>query len=104
MDGESRTHIVPIQSTRCEEVLAVATWARPAGGRVGIMFTTVDRLVAAMGDEQQWIPISESALRAMLRPLGIKDIEVDPVMVRPRVPLPPRVQTGRRLATVGATS
>jgi hypothetical protein len=104
MDGELRTLIVPVRSTGSSAVLSVVTGVRPAGGRVGIVFTNVDRLVAAMGGDQAHIMLSEQALRTMLRPLGINDVECDPVMVGPRMSVPPRSDAGRRLASVGAGS
>ncbi|WP_460494825.1 SAV_915 family protein [Dactylosporangium cerinum] len=63
----------------------IRTGCRPRGARVGIAFTGPDRLVAAMGPRQQWTRLSESALREMLRPLGIDDIQVDPILVGPRI-------------------
>jgi hypothetical protein len=104
MDGELPTLIVPVRSTGSATVLSVVTGVRPASGRVGIVFTNVERLVAAMGTDQAHITLSEQALRTMLRPLGINDVERDPVMVGPRVSVPPRSGTDRRLASVGAGS
>ena len=73
-------------------MLTVVTGIRPAGGRIGIAFSTVDRLKAAMGDTQRWVALSESALLAMVRPLGIVDIECDAVLVGARVAVPARVE------------
>jgi hypothetical protein len=65
--------------------MVVRTGRQPQGRRVGIAFTRPDRLVAAMGKRQQWMRLSESALRAMLLPLGISDIQVDPILVGPSI-------------------
>ncbi|MQA79114.1 MAG: hypothetical protein GEV10_11675 [Streptosporangiales bacterium] len=75
---------VPVRGT---EVPAVRLGVDRVGERVGLAFTTEDRLQLAMGAEQHWITLDESALREMLRALGISRISVDPTMVlsRPRL-------------------
>jgi hypothetical protein len=50
----------------------------PTGERVGIAFTTEERLTETMGPGQEWIHLHERALRAMLRPLGVTRIQMDP--------------------------
>ncbi|MFD0690336.1 SAV_915 family protein [Actinomadura fibrosa] len=52
-------------------------------GRVGIAFTDERCLRAALGEDQAWIRLGERALRAMLRPLGIEVVQVDPLLVAP---------------------
>ncbi|WP_347815074.1 SAV_915 family protein [Micromonospora sp. DH14] len=65
----------------------VRTGRSPQGQRVGIAFTRPELLVAAMGTDQHWQELCESALRGMLRPLGIDVIQVDALLVAP--PLDP---------------
>jgi hypothetical protein len=86
-------------------VRTVRTGRSPQGQRVGIAFTRPELLVAAMGADQPWEELCESALRGMLRPLGIDRVQVDPLLVAP--PLDP--SSGDRAAptvpsrTVGVT-
>ncbi|MFG3553493.1 SAV_915 family protein [Micromonospora sp. NPDC047557] len=77
----------------------VRTGRTPQGERVGIAFTRADLLVTAMGADQPWEELCESALRGMLRPLGIDRIQVDPLLVAP--PLDPSV--GDRATPVDAS-
>ncbi|HEY1174707.1 MAG TPA: SAV_915 family protein, partial [Phytomonospora sp.] len=72
------------------DAVVVRTGRLPAGDRVGLAFTRLDRLAAAMGDAQRWTRLSESALRAMLAPLGLARIQVDPVAVAPDIAVPAR--------------
>ncbi|WP_141907738.1 SAV_915 family protein [Micromonospora sp. A202] len=69
-------------------VRTVRTGRSPQGQQVGIAFTRPELLVTAMGADQQWEELCESALRGMLRPLGIEVIQVDPLLVAP--PLEPK--------------
>ena len=55
----------------------------PTGERVGIAFTTEERLTGTMGPDQERIHLHERALRAMLRPLGVTRIQVDPRVLAP---------------------
>ena len=59
----------------------------PDGRRVGIAFTTLGQLRAATGSRQEWMRLTESALREMLAPLGVTRIQLDPVLVGPDVAL-----------------
>ncbi|WP_446218623.1 SAV_915 family protein [Micromonospora sp. IBHARD004] len=68
---------------------------------MGIAFTRFDRLAAAMGERQRWMRLSESALRAMLTPLGIGRIQLDPILVGPEITPPPLKATTRRQPTKG---
>ncbi|KAB1941572.1 hypothetical protein F8271_14090 [Micromonospora sp. ALFpr18c] len=77
-------------------VRTVRTGRSPQGQRVGIAFTRADLLVAAMGAEQPWEELCESALRGMLRPLGIDVIQVDPLLVAPPLhPVDPAPRPGQ---------
>ncbi|MEU1238963.1 SAV_915 family protein [Micromonospora parva] len=73
-------------------VRTVRTGRSPQGQRMGIAFTRPELLVTAMGADQQWEELCESALRGMLRPLGIDVIQVDPLLVAP--PLGPTTAAG----------
>ncbi|WP_116952696.1 SAV_915 family protein [Jiangella endophytica] len=66
---------------------AVVTARLPEGGRVGLAFTSAEALAAAMGPSQQWIRLGLAAERALLAPLGVGRIQVDPVLVAPPVPV-----------------
>ncbi|WP_069884904.1 SAV_915 family protein, partial [Streptomyces luteocolor] len=50
----------------------------PVGGRTAVAFTTPQRLSAALGSRQEWIRLSEPALRALTAPLGVREVTVDP--------------------------
>ncbi|GAA3007327.1 SAV_915 family protein [Streptomyces fulvorobeus] len=69
------------------EVAAIRT-ARPGPGqeRVGLAFTREERLHAALGPAQRWIRLSRPALLALLRPMGTKDVRIDPLYVGPQMP------------------
>ncbi len=68
-----------------DDVAALQTGRLPDGPSVGIAFTTLALLRAATGPRQQWIRVSEDALRELLAPLGITRIQLDPVLVGPDV-------------------
>ncbi|MFY1594766.1 SAV_915 family protein [Micromonospora sp. WMMD737] len=63
------------------QALTVRTARLPDGQRVGLAFSSSQQLAGAMGPEQEWTLLCESALRTMLRPLGITRIQVDPLLV-----------------------
>ncbi|MEV7277174.1 SAV_915 family protein [Streptomyces sp. NPDC093111] len=50
-------------------------------------FTTPARLRAVLGADQPWTPLAEPALRALVRPLGIDALTVDPTLTAP-APVP----------------
>lgn len=81
MDETSHTYCVPVRAAGGTGALVLWTGRLPQGTRVGIAFTTPDRLAAAMGGGQPWIRLSAQALRAMLTPLGIGGIQLDPLLV-----------------------
>jgi len=83
MDEAAIRYAVPVRNLPGRQVRTVRTGRSPQGQRVGIAFTRVELLVAAMGPDQQWEELCESALRGMLRPLGIDRIQVDPLLVAP---------------------
>jgi hypothetical protein len=69
--------LVPVKSGPSGTL--VLRTARLAGGQpVGLAFSSEAALVEALGAEQRWTYLSEPALRAMLLPLDIDQIRVDP--------------------------
>ncbi|WP_073500311.1 SAV_915 family protein [Actinacidiphila paucisporea] len=60
--------------------LVVRLWRTPAGTRTAVAFTTDQRLRAALGPCQDWIRLSESALRRLAEPLGSTALTVDPLL------------------------
>ncbi|MET7749154.1 SAV_915 family protein [Micromonospora sp. NPDC005367] len=79
------TYVVPVRTTPGRQALAVRSGRLQQGQRVGLAFTDPERLARAMGTDQPSIRLCESALRSMLRPLGIDRIQVDPLLVAPPV-------------------
>ncbi|MFF3645128.1 SAV_915 family protein [Streptomyces sp. NPDC002564] len=61
----------------------------PVGGRTAVAFTTPQRLTAALGARQEWIRLSEPALRALTVPLGVGEVTVDPRFAAQPVGAPP---------------
>jgi hypothetical protein len=53
----------------------------PDGHRVGIAFTTLTHLRAATTDHQEYLRMTEPALREALLALGITRIQLDPLRV-----------------------
>ncbi|KQX75883.1 MULTISPECIES: SAV_915 family protein [Aeromicrobium] len=50
------------------------------GTRVGIAYTSIAALEAVQPN-RQWIRLSEAALNALLSPLGIRTVQVDPQLL-----------------------
>ncbi|GAB3274046.1 hypothetical protein GCM10027456_63690 [Kineosporia babensis] len=48
------------------------------GRRTAVAFTTPEQLASVLGPEQLAVRLSLSALRAMLTPLGLAEVVVDP--------------------------
>lgn len=67
--------------------LILRTGRLASGTPTGLAFTSESSLAVALGPEQRWTSLSEQALRAMLRPLGIDQIRVDP-FVSPAIVTP----------------
>ena len=70
---------VPVHSVG--DIAAPQTGRMPDGRRVGIAFTTLANLRAASGPGQEWMRLTEEALRETLAPLGVTRIQLDPVLV-----------------------
>ncbi|WP_053205308.1 SAV_915 family protein [Jiangella muralis] len=84
----SQPLFVPVRTT--SSCMAVVTARLPDGGRVGLAFTSAEALAAAMGRAQPWTRLSIAAERALLAPLGVARIQVDPVLVAAPAPVKAR--------------
>jgi hypothetical protein len=104
MDLPLQPYLVPVCTAGAADALVNRTGRQPRGRRVGIVFTRPDRLMAAMGEGQQWMRLSEPALRASLLPLGISGIQVDPILVGPRITPSPVPATAPSRVAGGATA
>jgi hypothetical protein len=69
---------------------------------VGIAFSDESRLAEVMGTGQRWIHLSEHAMKAMLAPLGIHRIQVDPDLIAPSIAASGPVPASRVHAGVAA--
>lgn len=90
----SQPLFVPVRSTdptapSPSSCLVVLTARLPEGDRAGLAFTTAEALAAAMGRNQPWVRLSLAAERALLAPLGVARIQVDPDLVAPAVTTTP---------------
>jgi hypothetical protein len=71
--------VVPVRAG--SGVAALQCGQLPTGERVGIAFTSVDRLARVMGPGQAWIQIDVRAVQVMLAPVVVTRIQVDPGFV-----------------------
>ncbi|MFD7157838.1 SAV_915 family protein [Kribbella sp. NPDC059898] len=78
---------VPVHSIG--DIAAPRIGRLPDRSRVGIAFTTLANLRRASGPGQEWMRLTEQALRDTLTPLGITRIQLDPVFVGPDPVLQP---------------
>ncbi|MET9853287.1 SAV_915 family protein [Streptomyces sp. NPDC006450] len=80
---------VPVRVDAHGGGFAAVRTARSGAGqeRVGLAFTGEDRLHAALGSTQRWIRLSRPALLALLRPLGMENVRIDPHYVGPEMPV-----------------
>ncbi|MEV0447570.1 SAV_915 family protein [Streptomyces sp. NPDC050600] len=62
---------------------AARLFRTPVGARTAVAFTTPARLRAVLGADQPWTSLAEPALRALVRPLGIDALTVDPTLTAP---------------------
>lgn len=73
------TLVVPVRHSPFG-TLTPMTARRRSGVRVGIAFSSIAALEAVQPN-REWIRLSEAALHALLSPLGIADIQVDPQLI-----------------------
>ncbi|MFF0434400.1 SAV_915 family protein [Streptomyces sp. NPDC004327] len=62
---------------------AARLFRTPPGVRTAVAFTTPARLRAVLGADQPWTALAEPALRALVRPLGVETLTVDPTLTAP---------------------
>ncbi|MFF2898844.1 SAV_915 family protein [Streptomyces sp. NPDC057966] len=55
----------------------------PLGVRTAVAFTHERQLALTLGQRQPWIRLSEPAVRALVAPLGIVGLVVDPLLAVP---------------------
>jgi hypothetical protein len=71
------TYLVPVRESRAGTV-SLQTGRLISGERVGLAFSSEASLLMTLGPSQQWIQLAPGALRAMLAPLGVTCVRVDP--------------------------
>jgi hypothetical protein len=90
----THTYLVPVHESK-SGTLSLRTGRLVSGERVGLAFTSEASLLMTLGPSQQWIQLAPGALRAMLAPLGVTCIRVDP---RPIAELAAESPSGERLS------
>ncbi len=70
-------YLVPVRESQAGTV-ALQTGRLISGEHIGLAFTSEASLLMTLGPSQQWIWLAPSALRAMLAPLGVTCVRVDP--------------------------
>jgi hypothetical protein len=102
------TYLVPVRDSRAGTV-SLQTGRLISGERVGLAFTSEASLLMTLGPSQQWIRLAPGALRAMLAPLGVTCVRVDPrpiaelgAEIASSEPLPGPTGAGRPAAPVAA--
>jgi hypothetical protein len=102
------TYLVPVRENRAGTV-SLQTGRLISGERVGLAFTSEASLLMTLGPLQQWIQLAPGALRAMLAPLGVTCVRVDPRPIAElgaesvsSEPLPGSASAGRPAAPVAA--
>jgi hypothetical protein len=73
-----RSLYVPVKRGPAGSVIRL--WRTPVGTRTAVAFTTDRRLRSVLGPTQEWIRLSEEALRRMAEPLGALHLTVDPLL------------------------
>ena len=89
----TQMYLVPVRDSKAG-TLALQTGRLISGERVGLAFTSEASLLMTLGASQRWIWLAPRALRAMLAPLGVIRIRVDPrpiAELRAERPAPPRL-------------
>ncbi|WP_424644271.1 SAV_915 family protein [Embleya sp. AB8] len=78
-----RVLIVPVRSTAGAEVVRLCR--DPLGARVVVAFTSVARLRAVLGVEQEWIRLGAGAVRSLADEAGVERLLIDPAFSAPPV-------------------
>lgn len=92
-----RMLLVPVQASKTG-ALAVRIGRLPSGERVGLAFTSESAVTQMLGPSQQWIHLAARTLAALLAPLGVEQITVDPGRPTDR-PHAPRTPMARAKAS-----
>lgn len=72
---------VPVRSGSAG--FCVRLFRTPLGGRTAVAFTSEGQLAATLGPQQTWIRLSEHAVRALIAPLGVTTLTLDPQLAAP---------------------
>jgi len=94
----THTYLVPVRES-LSGALSLRTGRLITGERVGMAFTSEASLLMTLGPSQQRIELAPGALRAMLAPLGVTCLRVDP---RPIAELAAEIVAGERLPGAAA--
>jgi hypothetical protein len=76
--------LVPVRSGPAGDVIRF--FRSPQGGRTAVAFSSRRQLAAVLGPEHCFLELSESALRALARALGVAELTVDPVLIAGHLP------------------
>ena len=73
----THTYLVPVRKSK-SGALSLRTGRLITGECVGMAFTSEASLLMTLGPSQHWIELAPGTLRAMLAPLGVTCLRVDP--------------------------
>lgn len=73
------TYFVPVQASKAG-TLTLRTGRLRSGERVGLAFTSEVSFRLSMGPSERWARLDGEALKAMLAPLGVEHLWVDPAV------------------------
>jgi hypothetical protein len=73
----THTYLVPVHEGK-EGTVSIQTGQLISGERIGLAFTSEASLLMTLGPSQHWIRLGPGALQAMLAPLGVTSVRVDP--------------------------
>jgi hypothetical protein len=71
------TYLVPVRESKAGTA-SLRTGRLISGERVGLAFTSEALLLMTLGPSQHWIRLAPAALDALLAPLGVTRVRVDP--------------------------
>jgi hypothetical protein len=94
----THTYLVPVRESK-PGTLSLRTGRLITGEHIGLAFTSEASLLMTLGPSQHWIELAPGALRAMLAPLGVTCLRVDP---RPIAELTPESLSGQLPDAVAA--
>jgi hypothetical protein len=94
----THTYLVPVRKSK-SGALSLRTGRLITGECVGMAFTSEASLLMTLGPSQHWIELAPGTLRAMLAPLGVTCLRVDP---RPIAELAAEIVPGEQLPGAAA--